>query len=43
MKKFYLKIWLLAFIAVFAVISAEAKSPLTGLIKLEDLKSEERF
>ena len=42
MKKIYLKIWLLAFIAVFAAIPAVAKSPLTGLIKLEDLRSEEQ-
>ena len=42
MKKFYLKIWVLAFIAAFVVIPAAAQSPLTGLIKLEDLKSEEQ-
>ena len=42
MKKFYLKIWLLAFIMAFVVIPAAAQSPLTGLIKLEDLRSEEQ-
>ena len=41
MKKFYLKIWLLAFIMAFVSIPAAAQSPLTGLIKLEDLRSEE--
>ena len=42
MKKFYLKIWLLAFIMVFVVIPAAAQSSLTGLIKLEDFNNEEQ-
>ena len=42
MKEFYLKIWLLAFIAVFAAIPAVAKSHLTSLIKLEDFNNEEQ-
>ena len=42
MKKFYLKIWVFAFIAAFAAIPAAAQSPLTGLIKLEDFNNEEQ-
>lgn len=42
MKKFYLKIWVLALVAAFVMIPAAAQSPLTGLIKLEDLRSEEQ-
>ena len=42
MKKFYLKIWLLAFIMAFVSIPAMAQPTLTGLIKLEDLRSEEQ-
>ncbi len=42
MKKFYLKISLFAFITAFAAIPAAAQSSLTGLIKLEDLRSEEQ-
>ena len=42
MKKFYLKIWLLAFIVAFVSIPAAAQPPLTGLIKLEDFNNEEQ-
>ena len=42
MKKFYLKIWLLAFIMAFAATLAAAKSHLTSLIKLEDFNNEEQ-
>ena len=42
MKKFYLKIWLLAFIMAFVSIPAAAQPPLTGLIKLEDFNNEEQ-
>ncbi len=42
MKKFYLKISLFAFIMAFVSIPAAAQSSLTGLIKLEDLRSEEQ-
>ena len=42
MKKFYLKISMLAFIVAFAAIPAVAKSPSTGLIKLEDFNNEEQ-
>ena len=42
MKKFYLKISLFTFIMAFVSIPAAAQSSLTGLIKLEDLRSEEQ-
>ena len=42
MEKFYLKIWLLAFITAFAAIPVVAQPPLTGLIKLEDFNNEEQ-
>ena len=42
MKEFYLKISLFTFITAFAAIPAAAQSSLTGLIKLEDLRSEEQ-
>ena len=42
MKKFYLKIYILTFMVVLIAIPAVAQSSLTGLIKLEDLRSEEQ-
>ena len=42
MKKFYLKIWLLAFIAAFAAIPVAAQPPLVSLIELENFKNEEQ-
>ena len=42
MKKFYLKIYILTFMVVLIAIPAAAQPPLTGLIKLEDLRSEEQ-
>ena len=42
MKKFYLKIYILTFMVVLIAIPAAAQSSLTGLIKLEDLRSEEQ-
>ena len=42
MKKFYLKIYILTFMVVLIAIPAAAQSPLTGLIKLEDLRREEQ-
>ena len=42
MEKFYLKIYILTFMVVLIAIPAAAQSSLTGLIKLEDLRSEEQ-